>query len=154
MAIAGSRWVASPGGLSLAALLAVAITGCDLGHDRLGCTLDPAAIEIGGTVPPVCAASALVAGVAFDYGECGAPCPPPWTVRVTWRNLTTGEAGEVPGTYHASSCWPFASTSCQGATWSVDVPLATGLNQVELEADEGDGFTACRIVEVVRLDGC
>lgn len=154
MPVAGTRWVASRGGLPLAALLAIAAAGCDLGDDRLRCTLDPAAIELGGTISPVCAASVSVGGVAFDYGECGAPCPPPWTVRVTWRNLTTGDAGEVPGTYWTSSCWPFSATACQGASWSVEVPLAPGLNQVELEADEGDGFTACRTTEVVRLDGC
>ena len=137
-----------------AALLLVSAGGCQIGHDRLDCTLDPAAIQLPAQVAPVCAPTGTLAGVAFEYGRCGVPCPPPWTVRVTWRNLATGEAGEVIGTYRVSGCWPFAATSCQGASWSIDVPLAPGLNRLELEADQGDGFTACRAFELERLAGC
>ena len=147
----------SRGGWSVpatAVLLLVSAGGCNLGGDRLRCTLDPASIGI--SLPPAvsCVDTVAVGGTAFPYGECGVPCPPPWVVKVRWRNLTTGEAGEVSGTYQVMSCWPFGTTSCQGARWSVDVPLAPGTNQVELEADEGDGFTACQTLEVERLSGC
>jgi hypothetical protein len=136
-----------------AAALLLLLAGCDVGKDRLRCTLDPAAIAVTGS-GAVCAASLALGGTAFDYGRCGAPCPPPWAVTVTWRNLTTGESGTVPGTFHTSSCWPFAATACHGADFGATVPLAPGLNQIELEADEGDGFTACTVVWADRPSGC
>jgi hypothetical protein len=136
----------------MAALL-LALAGCELGGDRLRCTLDPAAIVVTGSTT-VCAASLVLDGRAFDYGRCGAPCPPPWAVTVTWRNLTTGAAGVVPGTFQTVSCWPFYATACSGADFGASVPLAPGLNQIELEADAGDGFTACTSVWAERPAGC
>jgi hypothetical protein len=109
---------------------------------------------VSGPVAGVCGPTVTVSGIAFDYGRCGVACPPPWTVRVRWRNLTTGETGEGLGSFTTSTCWPFSATSCQGATWSIDIPLAPGLNQVELEADEGDGFTACQTMALERYPGC
>jgi hypothetical protein len=137
--------------LAAAALLLASAGGCNLGSDRLRCTLDPASIGVSQPQAVSWTDTVPLGGTAFPYGECGVPCPPPWNVTVRWRNLTTGDAGEVPGTYQAYGCWPFAAVSCQGAFWSVDVPLAPGINRVELEADEGDGFTACQLLEVERI---
>jgi hypothetical protein len=138
---------------ALVAALLLPLAGCDVGTDRLRCTLDPASIAVTGS-GAVCAASLALDGRAFDYGRCGAPCPPPWSVTVTWRNQATGESGKVPGTFHTVSCWPFYATACSGADFGATVPLAPGLNQIELEADEGDGFTACTVVRAERTSGC
>jgi hypothetical protein len=140
-----------------AAALSFWAGGCNLGSDRLRCTLDPAQIELTGTLAPSCAASVGFSGLAFSYfsgAVCGEPCPPPWTVQVTWRNLATGETGQVPGTFQTTSCWPLAATACAGPSFGVTVPLAIGTNRIELEAEDGDGFSACRTIEVQRLDGC
>jgi hypothetical protein len=156
MPFARRPWFGGWAARAAAALLLVSGMGCNVGDDRLACTLDPAALVLtqAPLTPPGCAVS--LAGRAFsDHAECGVACPRPWTVKVRWSNRTTGAGGAqavawVPG----GSCWPFFSSSCGLSAFSLDVPLAAGANDLLIEADEGDGFTACQPLQVTGPPGC
>lgn len=133
-----------------ALLLAATLAGCNVGDGVPRCTLDAAELQVSGITcggPGV----AVVSGTAFSYGECGAACPRPWTITVRWTNRTTGATGEQALGWHTSSCWPFSGSACGPDAFSLDVPVAPGTNDVVILADEGDGYTAC---QVLQLPGC
>jgi hypothetical protein len=125
-------------------LLAAALAGCDVGGSVPRCTLDPAELQV---TTNACQAIgvALISGTAFSWGECGAACPRPWTITVRWTNRTTGATGEQQLGWHTSSCYPFGS-SCGPDPFNLSVPVGQGTNEIELAADEGDGYTACTVV--------
>jgi hypothetical protein len=57
------------------------------------------------------------------------------SVTVSWRNLTTGASG--PASQRVRTCWALTPYLCDH-TWSADIPLALGTNEITVTAEDPD----------------
>jgi hypothetical protein len=140
--------------ISLIGLILFLCAGCGGGGG--GGSSDPVTgggwvtIQIPGEGPghtDYCNAAAL-RGQAFispDWFRCCSGSAEDTGVTVSWRNLTTGASG--PASQRVRTCWALTQYLCDH-TWSADIPLALGTNEITVTAEDPGGRTGSATVRI------
>jgi hypothetical protein len=151
--------------IGLTVLLASMLNGCSGGGGDAngGSAVNPLWVYIDATNPTVQTSSVDLRGKAY-CDNCPASevafgyCPPiqgplSSAIDVTWKNRTTGATGNaIHGISGSCSClFSYCSTSYSHQWMAYGVPLAIGVDVIEVQASDMSGASASDAVTLTRI---